>query len=154
MAEIETARRIVAQDDCDMLGHANVASYIAYVSDAGFGVMAHIGLTRDNVYAGHRLALAVVDMHSQFKAELLPGDSIYLRSCITRIGSKSLTCRHRIYRNNGPDRADELVFEGILTKVLMDLDKRRATVIPDDIRKRMETLQLPQEAEEKQKEPA
>lgn len=140
MAEIDTGRRVVAASDCDTLGHANIASYIAYVSDAGFTLMNHVGLGRDNILAGRRMGLAVVDMQAQYKAELLSGDCIYLRTGVLSVGTKSVTCRHRIYRAQAG--GDQLVFEGRFTKVLMDLEARRATAIPEDIKDRLEACRV------------
>lgn len=141
MAEIETGRRVVAASECDTLGHANIASYIAYVSDSGFAMMNHVGLGRDNILGGRRLGIAVVDMQAQYKAELLPGDCIHLRTGLLSTGTKSMVFRHRIYRSRS-DGSEQLVFVGRFTKVLMDLEARRAIAIPEDIKDKLETLRL------------
>lgn len=147
MPEIDTGRRVVSAQECDTLGHANIASYIAYVSDAGFTMMNYIGLDRSNILAGRRLGIAVVDMQAQYKAELLAGDCIHLRTGLISIGNTSMVFRHRIFRS-APDGEEQLVFEGQFTKVLMDLKARRATPIPEDIKNKLETLRLNPAAQE------
>lgn len=133
MPEIETLRRIIAPEECDMLGHMNVARYFACVSDAGFGIMTAFGLGREHLVGGRRQSFAVVHSDATFHAEVLAGEQVFMRSGITEIGHRSATFRHRLFR--APD--DKLLFTSLFKCVLMDLDRRRATAIDDELRAAM-----------------
>lgn len=129
MPAIETFRRIVDPNDCDMLGHMNISRYFACVSDAGLGLMTAFGLGQDQIIAGRKQAFAVVHFDTTFHKEVRPGEWIYIRSGITEIGRRSATFHHRMYRATD----DFLLFDATAKAVLMDLDSRRATVIDDDL---------------------
>jgi acyl-CoA thioester hydrolase len=77
-----------------------------------------------------RIAFAVVRAETDFHRELLAGDVVVLDSAVARLGEKSATFQHRL-----KDAATGGVAMSTEFKcVLLDLDKREATAIPDDIR--------------------
>lgn len=134
MAEIETLRRIIDPSECDILGHMNVSRYFACVSDAGFAIMAAFGLGREDVVGGRRMSFAVVHSDATFHAEVLAGEAVFMRSHVVEVGRRSASFRHRLYRAGDA----HLLFEATFKCVLMDLDRRRAVVVPDDMRARMQ----------------
>ena len=79
---------------------------------------------------GRRLSFAVVHAESDFKAEVLAGEVLSLRTAVEAIGVKSITFRHRLLRSED----DAVVFETAFRCVLLDLENRRAVAVPDDIR--------------------
>jgi acyl-CoA thioester hydrolase len=127
---IKTYRRAVDPADCDFLGHMNVSRYLQACSDGMFALQSDLGLTRSDMATGRRLSFACVHLESDFRAELMAGDVIFLRSQVREVGTKSATFFHRLYR--AEDNA--LVFETLFKAVCLDLAARRAAVIPDDIR--------------------
>lgn len=133
MPEIETLRRIIAPEECDILGHMNVSRYFACVSDAGFGIMTAFGLGRDQVFSGRRQSFAVVHTDATFHAEVLAGEQVVMRSCVLEIGHRSASFQHRLLRATD----EKLLFTAMFKCVLMDLDKRRAVVIDDALRRAM-----------------
>jgi len=134
MADMETARRMIDTGDCDILGHRNVNHYFVMVSDGGFGLQAAFGLGREAMLRTERLSFAVVHSEAEFLAEVLAGETVYQRSAILEIGTKSALFRHRQYRASD----DRLVFEARFKCVLLHLDHRRAVAIPDAMRERMQ----------------
>lgn len=133
MAELETVRRVIQPADCDMLGHMNVSKYFDLVSDGGFTIQAECGLDRTDMTSGRKLSFVVVHADSNFRAELLAGDRVYLRSGVMQVGGKSALFRHRLYRAGD----DLLSFEAQFRTVLMDLNKRRAVSLPEDLKQRL-----------------
>ena len=134
-------RRTVGPQDCDHLGHMNVARYFDACSDSGFALQALFGLTAEDVAAGRRLSLVVVTLTSDFQAEVHLGEAIRMETGIGRIGSKSLHLHHRLYAGH-PER---LAFTSTFKAVLLSLDTRRAVVIPDDLRAAMAPYMLTEE---------
>ncbi len=132
MAEIETVRRIIGEDECDLLGHMNVAGYIGLASDGGFAIMAAFGLGEDQIISGRRQSFAVVHSDASFKAEIRPGQEVNVRSTLIEIGSLTAKFRHRVFLG------DRMAFQTIFTCVLMDLQTRKARMIDDDLRRAME----------------
>lgn len=126
----ETLRKAVDPSECDILGHMNVSRYFAACSDAVFSLQTDLGLGLSEIVAGRRLSLAVVRAESDFKSEVMAGEVIVMKSGIEEIGNKSMTIRHRLFRME----PNVVAFEAIFRCVLLDLEARRATVIPDDMR--------------------
>jgi len=134
MPELETARRVVDPSDCDILGHMNVNHYFLFCSDGGFGLQAAFGLDRNDIVKGRQKSFAVVHASSDFFAEVLAGDILYLRSGTLEIGNSSASFRHQLFRASD----DKLVFQSVFKTVLMDLTTRRAAAIPDETKSRMQ----------------
>lgn len=126
---LETFRAAVAPADCDHLGHMNVQHYFRAVSDGMFAVMVRLGLTPEEIRR-RRLSFAVVRAETEFHHELFCGDVIALESTILKVGEKSGTFHHRL-RNVS---TDDLVMSTEFKCVLLNLDKRQAVVVPQDIR--------------------
>lgn len=126
---VETYRATVAPADCDHLGHMNVQHHFAAVSDGMFGLMVRLGLGPDEIRT-RRISFAVVPAETDFHGELLAGDVVVLESAVVKLGEKSATFQHRL-----KNAATGGVAMSTASKcVLLDLDKRQATAIPDDIR--------------------
>lgn len=133
MSSIETFRRIIDPNDCDMLGHMNISRYFACVSDAGLGLMTAFGLGRDQIIGGRKQAFAVVHFDTSFYKEVLPGEWIYIRSSVQEIGRRSAVFHHKMHRATD----DALLFEATAKCVLMDLTKRKAAVIDEVLAQQM-----------------
>ena len=88
-----------------------------------------MGLTADDMRSGRRLSFAVVHAESDFLAELSAGETIYMESEILEIGGKSMSFRHTLKRASDGKAA----FCAVFKCVLLNLETRRAEVIPEDI---------------------
>jgi acyl-CoA thioester hydrolase len=126
---VETFRATIAPADCDHLGHMNVQHYFRAVSDGMFAAMVRVGLTPEEIRR-RKLSFAVVRAETEFHRELYAGDVIALESTILTVGEKSATFHHRL-RNAA---TDEIAMSTEFKCVLLDLEKRQATVVPEDIR--------------------
>ena len=126
---VETYRATVAPTDCDHLGHMNVQRYFAAVSDGMFGIMVHLRLGPEEIRK-RKISFAVVHAETDFHRELHAGDVIALESTVLKVGEKSATFGHRLKNIATGDIAMSTEFKC----VLLDLEKRQATSIPEDIR--------------------
>lgn len=131
MAEIETIRRVIGPESCDMLGHLNVSGYIALASDGGFAIIAAFGLGPEHVTGGRMQSFAVVHSDAKFRAEVRPGDEVVVRSGLLEVGGASAKFRHRIFVG------EKLVFETVFTCALFDLKGRKAVMIDEELRQAM-----------------
>ncbi|WP_299986752.1 thioesterase family protein [uncultured Ruegeria sp.] len=132
MSAMVSFRSVVDPTDCDFLGHMNVSRYFAACSDGILAIQSEMGLTANDMRTGRRVSFAVVNAQSDFRAELTAGDSIRLETEVVAIGSKSMTFRHRLFRADG----NKMAFETEFKCVLLSLETRQATKIPNDIRER------------------
>jgi acyl-CoA thioester hydrolase len=126
---VETYRATVAPADCDHLGHMNVQHYFAAVSDGMFAIMSHLGLGPDEIRR-RQMSFAVVRAETDFHRELRAGDLVVLESTVVKVADKSATFRHRLTNAATGKPAMSAEFKC----VLLDLEKRQAMTIPEDIR--------------------
>ena len=126
---VETYRATVAPSDCDHLGHMNVQHYFAAVSDGMFAIMVRLGLGAQEILR-RKISFAVVRAETDFHHELRPGDVMALESTVLTLGEKSATFHHRLKNVATGTIAMSTEFKC----VLLDLEKRKASSIPDDIR--------------------
>ncbi len=133
MTETETYRGIVSNADCDHLGHMNVARYFAAVGDGMFVFQAGFGLGVEDMRNGRRLSFAVVHAESDFRAEILVGEVIVLKSLVLEIGSRSATFGHRLIKAE----TGVLAFESRFKCVLLSLATRKSAAVPDELRTAM-----------------
>lgn len=132
MAAFISFRSVVDPADCDFLGHMNVSRYFAACSDGVFAIQSEMGLTASDMRKGRRLSFAVVNAQSEFRAELSAGDSIRLETTVLEMGTKSITFRHRLIRSE----ENTLAFETVFKCVMLNLETRSSSEIPDDVRAR------------------
>jgi acyl-CoA thioester hydrolase len=126
---VETYRTTVPPSDCDHLGHMNVQHYFAAISDGMFAIMVRLGLGPEEIRQ-RQISFAVVRAETDFHHELRPGDVMALESTVLTLGEKSATFHHRLKNVATGNIAMSTEFKC----VLLDLEKRKATLIPDDIR--------------------
>jgi len=127
---VETFRATVAPADCDHLGHMNVQHYFRAVSDGMFAVMIRVGLGPEEIRR-RKPSFAVVRAETEFHRELHAGDVVALESTIAKVGEESATFHHRLLNV----ATDNLAMGTEFKCVLLDLDRRQASVVPEDIRK-------------------
>jgi acyl-CoA thioester hydrolase len=125
--------RVVGTSDCDELGHMNVACYFAFTNRAGMAMQTAIGWPPGQANRGRRYSFAVVKSDSEFLAELHAGEEIAVVTGISAFGTKSATFHTEILRIDGTP-----AFRTTWKSVLMDLDTRKSTELPDDLRAALE----------------
>ncbi len=93
-----THQSLVYPWHCDHMGHMNVMWYVGKFDEATWHFFAPIGVTaqylRDN-----GLGMAVADQHIRYKAELLAGDLIIIRSHWLEVKDKSVRFCHRMFNS-------------------------------------------------------
>lgn len=78
----------------------------------------------------HRLGFPTVKIEAEFISPLLYGDEVEIRLTITSIGRSSASFEYTLYRVS-----DMVVCaRAAVTQVAMNLDHRRAIMIPDELR--------------------
>jgi acyl-CoA thioesterase FadM len=107
----------------------NVQHYFAAVSEGMFAIMVRLGLSPEEIRR-RQISFAVVRAETDFHCELRPGDVIVLESTVLALSEKSATFHHRLKDAVTGDIAMSTEFKC----VLLDLEKRKATSVPDDIR--------------------
>ncbi len=132
MRFVETFRSVVDPSDCDHLGHMNVSRYFKAVSDGMCSFQTNLGLGPSDIRSGRKLSFAVVRAESDFKSEIVEGEVIALQTTIAEVGNKSAVFHHRMIRVED----NSVAFETIFRCVLLDLENRKASVIPDDVRQK------------------
>jgi acyl-CoA thioester hydrolase len=113
----------------------NVQHYFAAVSDGMFAIMVRLGLGPEEIRR-RQMSFAVVRAETDFHRELRAGDVMALESTVARLGDKTVTFHHRLMNVATGDAAMSTEFKC----VLLDLEKRQATAIPDDIRAKAAAL--------------
>ena len=136
MPAIVTYKSIIDPSDCDVLGHMNVSQYFKACGNAGFAIQSEMGLTSSDMRSGRKLSFVVVHADSNFYSELMVGDAIRMETGVVKMGTKSAEFRHRLYR----EEDNKFAFESLFKVVLMDLKKRRAIEIPDELREGAKTI--------------
>lgn len=126
---LETYRGAVGPADCDRLGHMNVQHYFSAVSHGMFAMMTRLGLDPAEIDR-RQISFAVVHAETDFHRELRVGDVIVLETAIAHLGEKSVTFRHRLKKQPPGEVAMTTEFKC----VLLDLRRREAVAIPEDIR--------------------
>ena len=91
--------------------------------------MGRLGLTPEEIQR-RQMSFAVVDADTDFHDELRSGDLMVLESTVLKFGEKSATFQHGL---KSPS-TDSVAMTTDFKCVLLDLRKREAIPIPDDIR--------------------
>ena len=80
-----------------------------------------------------RIGFPVVNLTATFRAPLRYGDICPVELTLTRLGGTSVTWHYRIFQSPG-----KLAAEATIVTACMDLDTQSGTLIPQDIRARLE----------------
>jgi acyl-CoA thioester hydrolase len=96
--------------------------------DGMFAIMVRLGLGPEEIRQ-RQISFAVVRAETDFHHELRPGDVMALEPTVLTLGEKSATFHHRLKNVATGTVAMSTEFKC----VLLDLEKRKATLIPNDI---------------------
>lgn len=83
---------------CDHMGHMNVMWYAGKFDEATWHHFASIGISTEYL-RNNDLGMAAVDQHIVYKAELLSGDLVTIRSHWLEVKEKTLRFRHEMYNS-------------------------------------------------------
>jgi thioesterase-3 len=111
----------------DMFGHVNHTRYLEYMEWARFAWADHHGFPIPELVERQRVGPAILRAQLQFRRECRMGDSL-------RVTVRAVSARRgigRVHQSILDVRTGEVVCEGELTFVMLDLDARRAAPLPD-----------------------
>jgi len=141
-AEIETYRGAVYPWECDWNGHMNVRFYVGKFDEGTWQFFAQIGATREAMKQ-HNCGAMAVSQNISYKRELMPGDTVVVRSSVQAVGRTSCRFRHVMI-----DSAEgEVVAEMDVVGVFVDLASRKPTPLWPELRQGAEALLPAAEAE-------
>jgi acyl-CoA thioester hydrolase len=132
---IETYRGAVFPWECDWNGHMNVRFYVGKFDEGTWQFMAQIGAARDELARRNCGAMAV-SQNITYRRELVPGDTVAVRTSVQAVGRTSCSFRHVMIETASGAVAAEMDIVG----VFVDLASRKATPLWPELRARAEAL--------------
>jgi acyl-CoA thioester hydrolase len=132
MTDTLTYRGVVQTWHCDHIGHMNVMHYVGKFDEATWNLFAGLGITPSYVREQGR-GMAAVQQNITYKAELLAGDVVEVRSRVLEGREKVIRFVHEM--RNVETGAVAAVCE--LTGVHMDQQARKSCPFPAEIMEKM-----------------
>lgn len=132
---IETYRGVVYPAQLDHMDHMNVKWYTSKFDEATWHLFSAIGITNKYIKDKKR-GMAALEQVTKYKAEVVAGDLLVIKSKILDIKEKTLRFLHVMYNAE----ADREVATSELLGVHLDREKRKSCVFPDDIKAKCEPL--------------
>jgi acyl-CoA thioester hydrolase len=109
---IETYRGVVYPWQCDHMGHMNVQFYAEKFDEATWQLFAAICMTPEYLRGANR-GMVAVEQKTKYKAEVVAGDVIGVRSCILEIKCKSIRFCHVMTKSHTNEVVAETEFVGV-----------------------------------------
>ena len=132
---METYRGVVYPNQIDHMGHMNVQWHTAKFDSGTWHLFSAAGISSDYIRKSNK-GMAAVEQTTKYKAEALAGDLIVIKSKILEVTDKSIRFVHIM--SNSETGAELASSE--LVGVHFDRKKRKARVIPEEIKKRCAAL--------------
>ena len=135
---IDAARDTVKPWEIDILGHFSFQFYVHRFSGAATQAMTAFGMTPDYVREQRR-AMSTFEIDIRFLGELHAGDLVAVKTGLVHLGNTSFRLLHRMFNARG----------GALSAVMsqfgvhLDMETRRPTPFPDELRRRAQALLVP-----------
>ncbi len=120
----------------DHMGHVNIQFYAGLFDQASWGFFAWMGLDAARI-AAEQVGMAALVQENRFLSELFPGASLEAWTHVLATSPKTVTYRHDLFRR-GSGESSQVVATSQLTAVCLDLERRRARPLPEDIRARLD----------------
>jgi len=119
---------------CDVMGHMNIRHYMAMFDESSYQMLFEVfGWTGNSDNNGGQ-GWADVKHVIEYQAEVHAGDLLEVKSCITKVGNKSVGIRYEMTNSANNELAATLE----CVCVLIDLGSRDAVPLSDEQRKRAE----------------
>jgi acyl-CoA thioester hydrolase len=125
---IETYRGVVYPNQLDHMGHMNVQWYTAKFDEATWHLFSAIGITSAYVREQNR-GMAAVEQTTKYKAEVISGDLLAIRSKVLEIKEKIIKFLHVMYNAE----TMEEVASTELVGVHLDREKRKSCPLPTSV---------------------
>jgi acyl-CoA thioester hydrolase len=126
---IETYRGVVYPSQLDHMGHMNVQWYTAKFDEGTWQLFSAVGITADYIRRTHR-GMAALEQLTRYKAEVMAGDLLLIKSRLLEVKDKTLRFIHTMYNveTGGEVATSELV------AAHLDRKLRKACPFPAEIR--------------------
>lgn len=118
----------IVESDLDELGHMNYLRYIKIFEIARFGWFEQIGLRFENLLE-EQLGPVLLKLETEYSKEVRLGDTVEIRSHLIRVGTKSFTLKQTMIHEGQTSATTTAIM------AIMDLQKRKAIPVPDEIAK-------------------
>jgi acyl-CoA thioester hydrolase len=138
---IETARGSVHEWQRDHMGHINVRAYMDKFEEACWQLYAAVGMTPSRLRDGDA-RMAAVQQNIRYQRELMPGDTVAVRTGVLELREKVLRFRHEMFNTETGDICATCEF----TVVCTDNVTRRSRPFPADVAERAHALLMPADA--------
>lgn len=125
---IETYRGVAYPHQLDHMGHMNVQWYTSKFDEGTWHLFSAAGITSDYMRDNDR-GMAALEQKTNYKAEVMAGDLLVVRSQVLEIKSKTLRFLHVMY--NAETGAEVARTE--LVAAHLDRKARRACPFPEAI---------------------
>jgi acyl-CoA thioester hydrolase len=126
---IETYRGVVYPNQLDHMGHMNVQWYTSKFDEATWHVFSMLGLTNRYIRE-NKCGMAALEQKTEYKAEVMPGDLLVVKSEVIEIANKTIRFKHYMYDTE----QDSLAATSELLAVHLDRTERRGIPLPDFVR--------------------
>ena len=138
----ETYRGTVYPWHCDHMGHMNVMWYVGKFDEATWNLFAALGMTAAWLKTNGS-GLVAADQRLAYLSELLPGETLVVRSAVLEVRSKTIRFVHHMHEAS----SDRLAAVCQLVGVHIDAQARKARALPEafaaSARARLMQVQLP-----------
>jgi acyl-CoA thioester hydrolase len=132
-----THRGVVYPWQCDHMGHLNIMYYAAKFDEATWQMFAAIGLTPTRLRQ-RGLGIAAVRQETAYRRELLPGDTLTIRTAVIEIRP----LRIRFYHEMLNDERGEVAAATLITGLLLDAQTRKPAPFPPEMIERARKLMV------------
>jgi acyl-CoA thioester hydrolase len=125
---ITTSFGLVYPNECDHMGHLNIAYYVQKFDSATWNFFFNLGVT-PSMLRDTPLGIAAVENVLNYKKELMAGDVIEVRTRLIEVSERKMRFRHEmIHRESGVVAATS-EFVG----VCFDREQHKAQSFPSEI---------------------
>ena len=128
---IETYRGVVYPYQLDHMDHMNVQWYTSKFDEGTWHIFATVGLTSD-YFKKHNRGMAALEQTTKYKAELVAGNLVVIKSEILEVRNKTIRFFHSM--ENAETGVEAATME--LVAAHLDRSKRKACPLPDFVREK------------------
>jgi len=130
-----TYRGVVYPWQCDHMGHMNVMWYTGKADEAIWNFFADLGLNQ-RYFDDHKRGMAALEIKTSYRAEVVAGETIEIRTSLTEISEKIIKLTHQMYIRE----SDKLAAVFDVVGIHLDTDARKSCPFPDDVVTRAQSL--------------
>ncbi|HAE01644.1 MAG TPA: thioesterase [Rhodospirillaceae bacterium] len=142
--DVVMGRGTVYSDDCDHMGHMNVAAYTRKFDEATWALWNSIGMTA-TVMQDQKIGIAALESRLTYRRELFPGESFLVRSRFVWLKAKTAQFHHHLYVliDDGQQSVETLAATCTYTAACLDRAAHKATQFPSAIAARITSVLKP-----------